>query len=274
MAVNVPSASDFQEIILNYYNHNVRQFPWRDTQDPYKILVSEIMLQQTQTERVIKKYAQWLSVYPSVKEAAESPLSDILLNWNGLGYNRRAKFLHEACKKVYYECNSVFPSNSQDLKKLPGVGDYTSCAVSCFAFNNPEVFIETNIRSVFIFFYFPDDQQVSDKQIFPLIEKTLYKDNPRNWYYALMDYGAELKKKIKNPGRQSAHYSKQTKFEGSIRQARGALLRQLVQNKNGMELNTVQDIECIDYSRLEEAAVKLVSEGYIQKSGDLYCIKT
>lgn len=274
MAVKVPSTSDFQEIILHYFNNNVRHFPWRETQDPYKILVSEIMLQQTQTERVIKKYAQWLNSYPSVKEAAESSFSDILYIWNGLGYNRRAGYLHEACKKVYYECDGVFPSNSQDLKKLPGVGDYTSCAVSCFAFNNPEIFIETNIRSVFIFFYFPDEQQVSDKQIFPLIEKTLYKDNPRNWYYALMDYGAELKKKIKNPSRQSAHYSKQSKFEGSIRQARGALLRQLVQNKSGMNLNTIQDVEQIEYSRLEEAAVKLVSEGYIQQTGDLYCIKT
>ncbi len=273
MSQNIPSIPEFQKIILNYYTQHVRTFPWRNTTDPYEILVSEIMLQQTQTERVVKKYEQWLSFFPTVKEAALSSLADILLIWNGLGYNRRARYLHEACKSVYHECNGAFPKTAQELKELPGVGEYTSCAVSCFAYNNPEIFIETNIRSVFIFFFFPGDVDVDDKQIFPLIQESLYKENPKIWYYALMDYGAELKKKIINPNRKSAHYSKQSKFEGSLRQARGALLRQLVQNQSGMTLTAVEETEGIAYSRLEDAAIKLVSEGYLQKQEDIYYIK-
>lgn len=274
MTSSIPSKSEFQKIILDYYALHERHFPWRDTSDPYRILVSEIMLQQTQTERVVKKYEEWLRAYPTIKEAAESSLSDILSHWSGLGYNRRARFLHEACKQVLYKYGGVFPSSAEELKHLPGVGNYTSCAVSCFAYNNPEVFIETNIRSVYIFFFFPHDENVSDTQIMPLIEETLYKENPRIWYYALMDYGAELKKKIKNPNAKSAHYVKQSKFEGSLRQARGALLRQLVQQQKALSLYAVQETEKVEYTKLEEAAEKLVCEGCISRDGDLYCLKT
>jgi len=268
----IPSDAEFQKIIIEYFDSKGRHFPWRETNDPYKILVSEIMLQQTQTERVIKKYDEWLENYPSVKEAALAPLSDILLHWNGLGYNRRAGYLHDACKEVYLNHSGVFPSTAAELKKLSGVGTYTSCAVSCFAYNNPEVFIETNIRSVYLFFFFPDEDLISDVMLMPLIERTLYKENPRIWYYALMDYGAELKKKVKNPNRKSAHYLKQSKFSGSLREARGALLRQLVRNPEGLLLSDIGKRENIEYERLENAAVKLVCEGYIHKREDLYYI--
>lgn len=273
MPLNVTSISEFQQIILAYYSRSVRSFPWRTTTDPYKILVSEIMLQQTQTERVIHKYTQWLQTFPSVKEAALASLSDVLNLWSGLGYNRRARFLHEACKTVYYEYNAAFPRTAEALSVLPGVGPYTSCAVSCFAYNNPEVFIETNIRAVFIFYFFPQEQGINDKEILPLIQQTLFTENPRIWYYALMDYGAELKKKIYNPNRKSAHYTKQSKFEGSLRQARGAVLRQLVQHTDGVSLEMILDNEPIEYERLENAAVRLISEGYITKKNDLYFIK-
>lgn len=273
MMNGTPTIEEFQSIILNYYYEHGRKFPWRETRNPYEILVSEIMLQQTQTERVIAKYSQWLKRFPLVEDVAKAPLQEILFLWSGLGYNRRARFLHEACKKICIDYKGIFPDTATELKKLPGIGEYTSGAVSCFAFNNPEIFIETNIRSIFIFFFFPHEPFISDKEIFPLIEKTIYRENPRIWYYALMDYGAVLKKKIKNPNRKSAHYTKQSKFEGSLRQARGAVLRQLVKNPDGLDLQHIKVVEKIDYMLLEDAAVKLCSEGLIYQDSDIYRIK-
>ena len=276
----IPSVEEFQKIILDNYQAHARIFPWKQTRDPYAILVSEIMLQQTQTERVIPKYNSWLEKFPTVHDVAKAQLAEVLAMWSGLGYNRRAKFLHEACKKladIIYS-TGIFPTTAQELEKLPGIGHYTARAVVTYAFNNEEIFIETNIRSVFLFFFFQDRLQaptyepVHDNEIFPLIEKTLYKNDPRTWYYALMDYGAELKKTVKNPNRKSKHYAKQSKFEGSIRQARGAILRQLSNTSESMTLTTIAHAENIDYSRILSASELLCAEKLIQKQGDLYSI--
>ncbi len=275
--------AEFQATILDYYNTRARSFPWRETDDPYAIMVSEIMLQQTQTERVILKYNAWLKKYPSVHHLAKASLVDVLSMWSGLGYNRRARFLHNAAielSKIIGEENT-FPNSPKELEKLPGIGPYTARAISTFAFNNPEVFIETNIRSVFLFFFFQErlkDNEnmhpVHDNEIFPLIEKSLYRENPRLWYYALMDYGAELKKTVKNPNRKSKHYAKQSKFEGSVRQARGAILRQLTmqESKEGLCLESISKIEDLPYERLLKASEHLCKEKMIYKDGDAYKI--
>jgi len=283
MRLTKEKIEEFQHIILTYFNENGRSFPWRETQDPYKILCSELMLQQTQTERVIPKYKAWLERFPTAKDLAAANFSDVLIQWSGLGYNRRARFLQNACKTVVEKFNGEFPHTKNELQKLSGVGPYTSGAVSAFAFNNPEIFIETNIRAVYIFFFYSNKTGVSDSDLLQLIEQTLYKENPRIWYYALMDYGAELKRKIKNPNRKSAHYTKQTKFEGSLRQARGAILRQLTnlsskQNSpSSDELSfqstkiTLKDIskaESIEYERIVKAAESLKMEGFICAEGD------
>lgn len=279
--VKNPSIAEFQKIILDNYSQNGRLFPWKETRDPYAILVSEIMLQQTQTERVIPKYTEWLQRFPDVHTLANAELSEVLKLWSGLGYNRRARFLHEAAKKLSIIINDTgeFPNSAIELEKLPGIGHYTARAVVTYAFDNEEVYIETNIRSVFLFFFFQDRLQaenytpVHDKEIFPLIEKTLYKNDPRTWYYALMDYGAELKKVVKNPNRKSKHYAKQSKFEGSVRQARGAILRQLTQNSvNGMTLEDISKAENIDFERLITASELLCAEGLLYKSNSIYKI--
>lgn len=263
---------EFQKIILDYYSDFGRFFPWRETDDPYAIWVSEIMLQQTQTERVLPKYREWMKVFPTIQSVAETPLSTLLSYWSGLGYNRRCKFLQDAAKQIMGN-GGIFPSRTDDMKKLPGIGAYTAGAISAFAFNRPEVFIETNIRAVFIFFFFSEQGKVTDKELLPLIEQTLDRNDPRRWYYALMDYGAQLKKKTVNPGRLSAHYTKQSKFEGSLRQARGAIVRQLTRlENNALDLSFIEKEEHIDYQRLKKAAESLVAENILCKEDDKYFI--
>lgn len=275
-AVTLPNGStvaEFQSMILDFYRQEGRSFPWRETRDPYAILVSELMLQQTQTERVVPKYLAWLEAFPTAADLAAAPFPQVLAAWSGLGYNRRAGYLQSACRQVMQELGGVFPSTAKELQRLKGVGAYTAGAVAAFAFNRPEVFIETNIRSVYLFFFYPDQEKVSDAQLMPLIQATVYHQDPRRWYYALMDYGAALKKSTANPNRQSRHYSRQSRFEGSLRQARGAIVRQL--SLGGNRPQALEDLAAgagIDLYRMQGAAESLVSEGMIMQRGNLYCI--
>ncbi|MDR3284387.1 MAG: A/G-specific adenine glycosylase [Treponema sp.] len=284
MTVTPAQITEFQETILGNYQTNGRALPWRQTSDPYEILVSEIMLQQTQTERTIGKYAEWLAAFPDMQTLAAAPLSLVLARWNGLGYNRRARFLQETCKIIVKERDGAFPQSAEELDALPGIGPYTARAVMTFAFGKSEVFIETNIRSVFLFFFFRDrleeaaesssgQKPVHDAEILPLIAQTVHAANPRIWYYALMDYGAALKKAVVNPNRKSAHYARQSRFDGSLRQARGAIIRCLAkQSAPAASLYEIARQEDIDLGRLEKAAAALVAEGLIAKAGDLYAI--
>lgn len=261
--------SDFSAAVWQNYTEAGRKFPWRNTSDPYAIMVSEFMLQQTQTNRVLPKYVAWLDRFPSVQSVAESGLSDILSMWNGLGYNRRAKFLYESCCKICADWGGLLPRDSEMLDELPGVGPYTARAISTFAFNQAEVFIETNIRSAFIDFFFSGINSVSDADILPLIEITLDRVQPREWYYALMDYGAAVKHRTENPSRRSASYAKQSAFSGSLRQARGAILRQLSRNKSA-SLAEISAAEHISMERLSAAVQKLAEEQLVCGQNDRY----
>ncbi len=216
----------FQKKVLDFYAKQGRHnLPWRATIDPYAILVSEIMLQQTQVDRVVPKYTAFLKQFPNVSALAKAPLSDVIIAWSGLGYNRRAQYLKKAAEAVVEMYGGVFPQTIEGLQKLPGVGPYTAGAVSAFAYNQPVVCIETNIRRVFIHEFFPDAVKVFDAEILPLIEKNIYRKNPRQWYWALMDYGSYLKTQIPNPNQRSVQYAKQSVFKGSVREVRGAVLR-------------------------------------------------
>lgn len=220
----------FRHEVWKYYKKNGRNdLPWRKTTDPYKILVSEVMLQQTQVPRVIEKYKSFLKKFPTVQKLAKAKLSDVLKEWNGLGYNRRAKYLHDAAKVVVGEYDG-------DMKEalahaLPGVGPYTRAAVRTFAFNEPHTMIETNIRTVFIHHFYQGRTSVTDKALLPLIEQAAEDQDPRTWHWALMDYGSYLKRSGVRNNSQSKHYTKQSKFEGSLRQVRGEILRQLHDGK-------------------------------------------
>lgn len=262
---------EFQATILDNYAQSGRRFPWRETRDPYRILVSEIMLQQTQTDRVVSRYLDWLETFPTVESLAMAPFARVLEKWIGLGYNRRARFLQEACKRIVDECDGTFPQTPSELENLPGVGKYTASAVSTFAFGLPNAFIETNIRAVYLFFFYRDETGISDRELLKRIEETLERNDPRTWYYALMDYGATLKKKIGNPNRKSLHYTKQSRFEGSIRQARGAVIRYIGTNGEA-PLDRIADSEGIDLDRIRAAARELVCEGMVAESGGIYRI--
>jgi A/G-specific adenine glycosylase len=261
----------FKKKIYTFYKENKREFDWRNTTDPYKIIVSEMMLQQTQTGRVIEKYADFIHALPSVSHLAKAPTSEVLRLWQGLGYNRRALYLKRTAEIICETYNNAFPSLKEELVKLPGVGPNTAGAVMAFAYNLPVVFIETNIRRVFIHEFFREKEKVSDQQIYPFIENSLDTKNPRDWYYALMDYGAYIGKTTTNPNRKSETYSKQSKFEGSIRQVRGAILKLLLE-KVMSETALSKQFENKEF--YNQAIKQLIKEGFVEKIGNSISLKS
>ncbi len=261
----------FQTIISAYFREYGRKLPWRETSDPYCILVSEIMLQQTQVERVIERYNAFISTFPDFTSLAQAPLQEILRVWQGLGYNRRALALKRTAETVVTSYAGTLPSEPVELVKLPGIGPYTAAAIAAFAFNQPTVFIETNIRTVFIHFFFADQNGVTDAEIRPLVEQTLDAAEPRTWYYALMDYGVLLKHEHQNPNRRSAHYQKQTPFKDSNRELRGAILRALTRESRLSERELVQALGA-DPERMKHALTQLQEEGFVTKRGTYFHI--
>lgn len=218
---------NFKKHIWDFYRKEKRTFPWRETSNPYHILVSEVMLQQTQAERVVPYYQRFIQRFPDFKSLAKAPFSIIYPLWQGLGYNRRALALKRTAQVVIKGHRGVLPCTLEKLESFPGVGLYTAKAIMAFAFNIPVAVVETNIRRVFIHHFFQDKRGITDQDILPLADKFLDHKNPRKWNFALMDYGAHLKKTIPNPNRRHARYRVQSKFEGSVRQIRGRIIRYL-----------------------------------------------
>lgn len=223
------SCREFRKIVLEHYRRQGRDLAWRRTTDPYHILVSEIMLQQTQVERVAVKYPAFIAAFPDFPSLAKAPLPEILAVWQGMGYNRRAISLQKCARRVVEEYNGRLPQDPEILATFPGIGRATAASICAFAFNMPVVFIETNIRRVFIHFFFPDDSRVHDADILPLVRTALYRKNPRVWYWSLMDLGSDLKKRIPNPNRKSTQYVRQPAFAGSDRELRGKILKILLE---------------------------------------------
>ena len=242
--------------------------PWRKTHDSYKILVSEIMLQQTQVDRVIPKYIAFIEKFPTWKSLAGAPAPKVLKAWQGLGYNRRALYLKRTAERVSGEFGGVLPKDVFVLTDLPGIGPNTAAAILAYAFNVPVVFIETNIRRIFIHFFFGKTRQkIDDKEILKLVGQTMDAKNPREWYSALMDYGTFLKSQVKNPNRKSRHYAKQSKFEGSDRQTRGQILRLLLKKKSLSKKEMIKEIKK-DPKRIEKILEKLKREKFIDYTED------
>lgn len=254
--------ASFQKRVLNYYKtHGRHSLPWRKTHDPYKILVSEIMLQQTQVDRCISKYREFLTAFPTVTVLASASLQDVLRVWSGLGYNRRGKMLHDAAKSIITNHKGQLPKTIRRLESLPGVGPYTAAAVMAFAYNEPVLMIETNIRSVFLHEFFRKHEQVSDSEIVPFLEHSLDRKNAREWYAALMDYGSFLKKEHPNPSRKSTHHVKQSRFEGSLRQVRGAILRRLTQG-SVQQQKLISELDFLP-EKVNQALNALTKEGIV-----------
>jgi A/G-specific adenine glycosylase len=247
--------------------------PWRDCDDPYKVLVSEIMLQQTQVPRVLIKYPEFISQFPTFESLANASLKEVIATWQGMGYNRRAKYLKLIAEQIISEYGGKLPDNPIILDSLPGIGPGTAGSLAVFAYNKPAVFIETNIRRVFIHFFFQDQEDIDDKQIYPLVEQSLSGQDPRQWYYALMDYGVHLKKLHKNPSRRSVHHAKQSKFQGSDRQIRGEILRLLLQNPSLTTTKLRAGFSAADQDRAERLAHRLREEGFIEFSKNTFRLK-
>jgi A/G-specific adenine glycosylase len=262
----------FRALVMGHYAKSGRAFPWRETQDPWAILVSEIMLQQTQTERVVPKYEAFLAAFPRPAELAAAPLSSLLALWSGLGYNRRALALKRSAQEIVERHGGKLPKSAEELDALPGVGPYTARAVMAFAFGEPSVFIETNIRSVYLYHFFPGEEKVADKLLEPLIARSLDSRDPRSWYYALMDYGAALKKRIGNPNRRSAQYARQSPFEDSHRRIRGAVLRELsARGAAGLSRDELAAHLPFARERVDKAIGELVAEGFVaERAGALH----
>ncbi len=263
----------FKNLIYGYYESNKRLFSWRNVDNAYHIVVSEIMLQQTQTDRVAKKYEEFLGVFPTIQSLAQASLDRVIATWQGLGYNRRAIALKQFAEVVVAEHGGAVPQDPEILVAFKGIGPNTAASICAFAFNKPTIFIETNIRSVYIHEFFKDETEVHDRDLMPLIEQTLDKNNPRTWYYALMDYGVMLKKTLKNPSRKSKHHAKQSRFEGSDRQVRGAILKMLV---IGSTLSEEYFVETIarPAEKVKQILNDLETEGFIRYKKGHYSLSS
>lgn len=263
----------FRSSLGEYYQVEGRHdLPWRQpnahgTFDPYHILVSEMMLQQTQVGRVIPKYQEFVERFPDIESLAAAPQSEVMKTWSGLGYNRRAKFLHQSAILIVRQHDGQMPQDLPVLIKLPGVGSNTAGAILAYAFNQPTVFVETNIRTVFIHHFFKDtDGKISEQAIITLVADTLDHEQPREWYWALMDYGTYLKQSVGNLNVQSSSYTRQSRFVGSRRQLRGHVLRLLGERSH----NLAELQKSIDDERLEAVLSELLNEELIGLQQDQY----
>lgn len=268
-----PSSQDvdqFQSAVWGYYRTHARSMPWRDDPTPYRVLVSELMLQQTQVGRVIPKFEAFIDAFPDISTLAVAPLGGVLGLWNGLGYNRRAKYLHETARQVIDQYDGILPDTFEKLTNLPGIGPNTAGALLVYAHNQPVVYIETNIRTVYFHHFYADHPSVvADRELRALVELTLDREHPREWYWALMDYGSYLKKTTGGRLQQSAHYKKQSPLAGSLREMRGQIIKQL---STGPQLDTELRRRVAADKRYQTALQALVNEGMIEKNDNIWCL--
>jgi len=253
----------FRNIIYSYYKQYGRDFPFRKKIKPYYVLVSEIMLQQTQTSTVSERFLNFIDKFPDFKALSEAPLDEVLSAWQGLGYNRRAVALKNIAELVIKDHGGKLPDSVEILKTFPQIGHNTASSIVAFAFNKPVKFIETNIRRVYIYFFFPGRNDVNDKEILPLVEVTSDNEDPRNWYNALMDYGVMLKKSHPELNKRSAHYRKQKSFKGSNRELRGKLLK-IVLKEEKIAREKIYKMLDFKESRINKILKQLSKEGFIQ----------
>jgi A/G-specific adenine glycosylase len=228
------------------------------------------MLQQTQVDRVLPKYEAFLAVFPTVRSLADAPLKEVLMLWQGLGYNRRAKNLHASAQEVQHQFRGLTPKSYEKLLSLPGIGPYTASAVMVFAYGVPTPMIETNIRTAYLYHFHHNKNDVADEELLRLIEKTMDTLKPREWYYALMDYGAYIKKFYGNQNGRSKHYKVQSPFKGSDRQIRGAIIRTIL--KDTLTRTELHRELGFDIQRVDEQLERLITEGLVTKDRKWYAV--
>ncbi len=271
------SKADFCQLVWDKGAELYRDLPWRNTRDPYEVLVSEVMLQQTQVARVLVRWERFLGRFPTVDALASASTADVVDEWQGMGYNRRALALKRCADECAAQYGGTIPGEFDALLALPGIGPATAAGVRAFAFDAPGVYLETNVRTVFLHELFPVQCDVSDKQIAPLVKEACPHENVRGWYYALLDYGAYLKRTTVNPSRRSKEYTRQNKFEGSRRQKRAEIVRlvlavpgigaeQVFEDLNDFERRAGRDGVTQDY--FEGLLADLQKEGFFSREDD------
>ena len=269
----------FKKRVLERGAELYRDLPWRNTRDPYAVLVSEVMLQQTQVSRVDGRWQRWLEKFPTLQALASAPLGPVLEEWQGMGYNRRALNLKRAAEVIVSEFGGLVPQDHDELVSLPGVGPATAAGVRAFAFDEPDIYLETNVRAVFLHELFPDAQQVPDKLLRQLVGETCPEAGEvRTWYYALLDYGAYLKRTVPNPSRRAKAHTVQSAFEGSHRQKRAYLLRRVLEAPSTTE-ELAEDLsgaeekagrQALSAGDVEALLVELETEGFIVRDADFW----
>lgn len=258
------SYQQFYNTVMEYYGeHGRHDLPWRRNQTPYRVAISEFMLQQTQATRVIPFFNGWIKRFPSWKALAEAPQSEVLRYWKGLGYNSRALRLHHLAQIVFKKYHGRLPQEYDTLKTLPGIGPYTAGAIRAFAYNLWTPIIETNIRRIFIHHFFEDRSDVDDREIMNLLYDMGEVEYPRTWYEALMDYGSTMPKRVQhNPNVRSKHYTKQSPFKGSDREIRGKIIEFLLEKKE-MTMKALYKKLGTDYARYKSILSSLEREGFV-----------
>lgn len=217
-----------QNKILSWYSIHKRDLPWRKTTNPYYILLSEIMLQQTQVDRVIEKYNLFTNKYPNIQDLANANTAQLIKDWSGLGYNRRVIFLQKCAQAVLKEYQGKMPTTCEELLGLPGIGPYTAAAICSFAYNHEVPCIDTNIRRVLIH-ELKLKETIDQKELREIAKNAIPKNKSREWHNALMDYGSSVLT-VKKTGIKPI--GKQPKFKDSRRYYRGQVLKMLKENKS------------------------------------------
>lgn len=251
-----------------------RDLPWRNTRDAYAIWISEAMLQQTQVSRVLKRWERFLRRFPTIDALASASNADVLEEWQGLGYNRRALNLKRAADICSVQYAGAMPKTEGELEALPGIGKATAAGILAFAYDEPAVYIETNVRAVYLEAAFPDEDQVSDSRLRPFVQSTCPAADVRGWYYALLDIGAQLKAERPNPSRRASAYTTQSRFEGSRRQKRAWIVREvlacpglasaeLLKRLNAAEVEAGR--ECVSEHDFDTMMQGLASEGFFSQ---------
>lgn len=273
----LPKKKDqFKKTVWDHYHASKRdQLPWRKKITPYRIWISEVMLQQTQVDRVVGFFEAWMKKFPSVKDLANASQIDVLKYWKGLGYNSRALRLKKAAEMIVKNYKGAFPKTYEEILELPGIGPYTAGAITAFAYNLPTTMIETNIRRAYLYHFFRDKENIHDRELLQVIDKTKDQENSREWYWALMDYGSHLGKTIPNPNKKSRHYTVQKHFKGSNREIRGTILSLLLAKKKvsfGQLFENLKDLST-DHDRVEQIVSALEEEGFVKVSRDTISLK-
>lgn len=284
-AFDAQALAAFRQLVLQQGRLLFRDLPWRRTTDPYQIWISEVMLQQTQVQRVDGRWQRWLERFPTVDALAMAQVADVLDEWQGMGYNRRALALLNAARAVS-DAGGVMPHELRELVALPGIGSATAAGIRAFAFNLPGVYLETNVRTVMLHEFYPDAAQVPDRELIPLVEATCPQDacdpndDPRTWYYALLDYGYHLKRTVPNPSRRSRTHVRQSRFEGSHRQKRAMVVRALLAHRDGASAETLaQEVaaeerlagrEPVGEAYVLELLQELAAEGFCRNENGIW----